>query len=69
MLRQEVDGVPNATTRVDLLEVRGNLARDQLKPTSIPHRPPRLRKLLSPKPQLPSAYLSGYSERHPVSVV
>ncbi|HOE40526.1 MAG TPA: pseudouridine synthase [Rhodoferax sp.] len=34
MLQHEVDGVPNATTQIDVLEVRGDLARYQLRPVT-----------------------------------
>jgi len=34
MLQHEVDGPSNATTHIDVLEVRGNLARYQLKPVT-----------------------------------
>ncbi len=34
MLQREVSGEPNAITHIDLLEVRGDLARYQLKPVT-----------------------------------
>lgn len=34
MLQHEVDGLPNATTQIDVLEVRGDLARYQLRPVT-----------------------------------